>query len=690
MEILIDDTSPQISYYSSSSTGWITNHSNGTRYSDGFLNRYSQSTFHATFTEGDRMEFRFNGSGIKVFGANRDNHATYSVELDGLGPIYMSGHTDNPQFQAELFRADDLPIDREHRLTMTNRPNSTADQSMKWWFDVDHIITSQPISDDIYTTLINDTSPYVTYDQGWKATGVDGSHNFDSTRHVSTIPSSTLTMSFNGSSVQIFGTIDSDHGNYSISLDGIVDGMYSATNWQQLHDVSLFIASGLNDGPHVLELTNLGKSNITTIDFGYAVVNSTIKTDGYGYTSPVNATHSGTSTGSNDNPKSSSNSGAIAGLVVAVILVTIALGLAGYYVYRKKRQRQRRTTHSYSPTTDQTRFKEIQNRLINILPVPRKSTERKQDWARLSDPPQTATTSTSFDATEPSSTRTSTSRRDTVIPSLVSFRASFSSLFDLSFRSSNLPMIEPNIPDSNRGSKSIVSKFLSIISRESNQIPIKISDQTPNRSSYQSHPFKASTLTPRISHHSNTMNPITSRYAHTSQNLFDNHHNTPPYQSNLVEDMTTEAERSNSTLTSPMFSEFFNKDERNNNQSNFNNKISKFSHIQRNQNQNSNLNRARISVAIPMRHLSVPYTATMVDFDSSRYTMTATTTRTSIFSNRRDTCISEEEEIDLGLFSIPEFAPPAYAQATRISLGPGKIEQLKRIDSSASKDSDSS
>ncbi|WWD03615.1 hypothetical protein V865_001670 [Kwoniella europaea PYCC6329] len=689
MEILIDDASPQISYYSSSKEdGWIVNHSEGQKYSDPNTDKYSQSTFHATFTDGDRMEFRFNGSKIQVYGAKRDNHATYGVELDGSNPIYTSGHTDNAQYQTVIFSQDDLPTDIEHVITMTNHPNgidSKSNQTMKWWLDIDHIVITQPIEDKIYTTRIDDTSPSVTYDQdGWTTEGSGDPQYHNSTQHTSIIPSSTMTMNFNGTSVQLFGSLNDNHGNCSISLDGVIEGMYSATNWEHVAGVSLFSASGLEDGPHTVQLTNLGKSNITTIDFDYAVVNSTIKpadsesdaatvsiSDGSDSSDDFQ-TEAGIDGGNGENSKS--NVGAVAGAVIAVILVIIALGLGGWYLYRRKLGKS-----VYPGSSGPFPIKDMSTRVINRLPltVQRGSTDSKQEWARLTDSLPTADTTASFDASIPSSTRTSSSRRDTVIPSLASFRASFPSLFHMSFRSSNLPMVEPNIGDDKRGSKSNMSKFPSVVPRQSYQTnPTKAGENTP-RSSCQTYPFKANAFTPRSSYQSNGLKPSdVSQFTRFSRSPFGDNHGTPPYQAGNVEEMNgsqqnlSSAIPSSAAITSPMFSEFFS----GNNANHHLESDCPVSHPQPSYMPNP---RTRISVAVPMRHLSVPYTATMVDLDSSAYTTT------SIFSSRRGTGISEEE-IDLGLFSIPEFAPPAYAQATRISLGPGRTEELMRAASNAS------
>ncbi|WWD09913.1 hypothetical protein V865_008043 [Kwoniella europaea PYCC6329] len=49
---------------------------------DPLVDEYSNSTFHASSTSGDSMEFDFVGNGIWLFGASRPNHGFYSVQID--------------------------------------------------------------------------------------------------------------------------------------------------------------------------------------------------------------------------------------------------------------------------------------------------------------------------------------------------------------------------------------------------------------------------------------------------------------------------------------------------------------------------------------------------------------------------------------------------------------------------------
>lgn len=162
---------------------------------------------------------------------------------------------------------------------------------------------------------------------------------------------------FNGSSVQIFGGLYTDHGNYTVSLDGQPQGNYNgswvdlapATSCESSASCSLlspvFFASGLTDGPHEIMVTNIGQGpRGSFFDFDYAVVNST--------TDPSTIV-SGTSTGTNTtdidpngamgqdssakDESSGPNVAAIGGGVGGGVGALILLGLLVWWFLRKRR-----------------------------------------------------------------------------------------------------------------------------------------------------------------------------------------------------------------------------------------------------------------------------------------------------------------------------------------------------------------
>lgn len=61
------------------------------------------------------MRTVFNGTGIRVYGAKRDNHGTYSVKLDDGTPQLLAGLGDSA-FQALLYQVGGLSDNKQHEL----------------------------------------------------------------------------------------------------------------------------------------------------------------------------------------------------------------------------------------------------------------------------------------------------------------------------------------------------------------------------------------------------------------------------------------------------------------------------------------------------------------------------------------------------------------------------------------------
>lgn len=76
--ITISDSSPLITY----SENWTDSSS-----VDPLRSAYADFTFHATQELGAAAKFTFNGTGIYLFGARRDNHGQYGVSIDGAPPV---------------------------------------------------------------------------------------------------------------------------------------------------------------------------------------------------------------------------------------------------------------------------------------------------------------------------------------------------------------------------------------------------------------------------------------------------------------------------------------------------------------------------------------------------------------------------------------------------------------------------
>ncbi|WVF73068.1 hypothetical protein IAT40_007887 [Kwoniella sp. CBS 6097] len=348
MDVTIDDASPMISYYSKNG-GWVDDHNQGTSGYDPNVASYSLRTFHATMVDGDYMEFRFNGTAIAVYGAKRFNHGVYGVVLDGGAEKYLSGYSAQPTFGQELYKADRLAADKEHVITVTNLPtmrNPTPSEIDDGFLDIDHIIVTIPGDDQMTSTIIEDDDPAVTYDRGeWSVVRDPNFHG--GTTMLATEKGATMHVRFNGSSIQFFGGLNTDHGNYTVSIDGGVERTFDAVNWDRLYQVPKYLVSGLNDTQHTMTITNVAQGGYPSFGFDYAIARSSGRSSSNGTTTSANGS---SASGPPESSSSSSNNksvnvGAIAGGVVGGVLGLALVAILAWYLFRPRR----RNRHHYPP-----------------------------------------------------------------------------------------------------------------------------------------------------------------------------------------------------------------------------------------------------------------------------------------------------------------------------------------------------
>ncbi|WVF73070.1 hypothetical protein IAT40_007889 [Kwoniella sp. CBS 6097] len=344
MNITIDDSSPQFEFYSTAA-GWSKEH-----HLDDQTDNYFLKTFAATRNDGDWMSFTFNGTAVYIYGAKRANHGTYSSQLDGGSVAYHRGYEGKLEMQAVIFSAAGLSADHEHTVVLTNLPSQTnppANASIEWWFDVDYAIITTPATGKVYTTTYDDTSSAFQYlGSAWKAAS-PSKDLYNTTGHFTTNPGDAMQLSFNGSSVQMFGSVSSDHGNYSVSLDGREPSVYNGTFYRFQPGAALYTASGLDDGPHTVTMTNMGlpDRSMLILGFDWAVVNSSVDPSAVssGTTTGTNVT--GSDSGSSTNPGgggagtgSSTNIPAIAGGVVGGVVGLALVAVLAWFLHKRSKR----------------------------------------------------------------------------------------------------------------------------------------------------------------------------------------------------------------------------------------------------------------------------------------------------------------------------------------------------------------
>ncbi|ODO10223.1 hypothetical protein I350_02452 [Cryptococcus amylolentus CBS 6273] len=275
MNIQLDDVSPQIAYYAAagSASGWIVDHTSDKA---SMVSSYSKGTFHGTYGDGDYMVYKFNGSAVAIYGAKRENHGIYGVSVDGGDVLMSDGYSATTLFKQVLFSKTGLD-DSEHTVTITNYPNSsTSAVAGNHWLDIDYIQTTSSTSGQVYTTIIDDANPVITY-TSWN-TYVDSNKNvefFNLTDHTTSTDRATMTVPFTGSSIQLVASLNDVHGNYSVSLDGAEAQVFNSNFFTPVYQVPIYTASGLDEGDHTVTVTNLGSGTTAVLSFDYAMVNST-------------------------------------------------------------------------------------------------------------------------------------------------------------------------------------------------------------------------------------------------------------------------------------------------------------------------------------------------------------------------------------------------------------------------------
>ncbi|KDQ57585.1 hypothetical protein JAAARDRAFT_687068 [Jaapia argillacea MUCL 33604] len=233
---------------------------------DPLASRYSNDgTFTLSNSTGAAVTFTFDGTGVWLFGALRPNHGHYSVQLDGGTLISYDGWANPEQFQAVLFSAINLP-QGSHTVVLSNAGNTSYP-----YLDVDFITWETEMG-----SVLEDTDPSFVYDSPslWttQPPNVDQFHG--GTGHVTNGNQSSTTLTFEVCSfVQVFGSVDNNHGPYTVQVDNGTTASYNANKQNFVPNVLLYSGT-FADGKHTIKLTNTPEEGGQYLAIDYAVVSS--------------------------------------------------------------------------------------------------------------------------------------------------------------------------------------------------------------------------------------------------------------------------------------------------------------------------------------------------------------------------------------------------------------------------------
>ncbi|KAL1747367.1 hypothetical protein HDZ31DRAFT_61284 [Schizophyllum fasciatum] len=312
----IDDCSPLISYTPPGTwrPGSKSNDPEAAFYSDG-------GTFTVTETSGSKASFTFNGTYVYLYGAKRFNHGNYSVELDGVTKMHNGSSPDHEQFQALLDSYGPLAQDVLHTVTFESRDSNYLDLDFITW-------TSDLGLDDSSRILVQDDHPSFSYAGPWTITSVGGRYE-GGAAHQAINGDSSVTLSFSGESISLYGSVGNSYGRYTAQLDGGEIQVLNATRVYTETQVLLYHANNIGNGTHSLTIANSPVSDRP---------NSSILID-YALYIPTNTMSERVEpTVASESKKIRLSTGALVGVSFGGVILLAVIVLAVFFIVRRRKR----------------------------------------------------------------------------------------------------------------------------------------------------------------------------------------------------------------------------------------------------------------------------------------------------------------------------------------------------------------
>ncbi|KAF8329682.1 uncharacterized protein EI90DRAFT_3061549, partial [Cantharellus anzutake] len=309
--------------------------------------------------------FIFKGTGIWVYGAKRQNHGNYFVNLDGAVSEY-SGYSPIDTFQNVLFGRTDLAPEL-HSLSVTNGGSDH-------YFDIDYIIWEAIIADYSTSLLVDDSSrfdangsvlmfEYLPSQSLWDIGTFDNGSYDDTISSTNTNYARTsIVVPSTADAVAVYGKVGPSHGSYACGINKtIVDpvlqtmngnaGLFSDDAIQQL--LCYFLGLGDHLSPTLLTIANNINSASLSIDYVEVWGSSLDPSTPFIASTTAARTSSRTAspTQNGSSKSTSTNVGSIVGGTVGC-LVVITVALIATFIFYRRRQRKRDITPRHRDVTE--------------------------------------------------------------------------------------------------------------------------------------------------------------------------------------------------------------------------------------------------------------------------------------------------------------------------------------------------
>ncbi|KAF9653279.1 hypothetical protein BDM02DRAFT_3087395 [Thelephora ganbajun] len=265
VNVTLDDVSPLINY--SPPEAWGA----GSTTKDPYGQFYDHNgTFTLTTQFGASASMTFNGTGVWIYGAKRDNHGPYNTTLDGRTSS-DTGYSSINLLQRVLFSGTGL-ASGNHTVSIVN---SLVDNS-KPYLDIDSIVYEVEVPDGYGKFTEDDTADAFQFSpSAWSIYPEDLSNYSNGTGHVTSAPDARVVYTFEvgvyliGS--LIYGAVGPMNGVYTVQVDNGDSFTFNGIKDNLIPKTLLYQNNNLAPGRHTVNISNSPFAG-QTLSIDYAVI----------------------------------------------------------------------------------------------------------------------------------------------------------------------------------------------------------------------------------------------------------------------------------------------------------------------------------------------------------------------------------------------------------------------------------
>ncbi|KAF8064396.1 hypothetical protein FPV67DRAFT_1504838 [Lyophyllum atratum] len=237
-------------------------------------------TYHKTDAIGASVTFNFTGPALYIYGHSGPSYGSYEVQIDGTTTTSSAYAPTNASGPSLLYAATNLTY-APHTLTLLNLGAKEGDKGGNALF-FDYLQTTvqlAPAGATVKNTTYEEDNPALTYSGGWDS---NKSSNFSGGGSAYTNQDkASVSLSFHGTPIYVFGDKKNDHGLYRVTLDNRTAEVYSGISGcggafggtcEQQKPTLEYFGSNLDGGVHTLRIENVAGVNRSFFDLDSIVV----------------------------------------------------------------------------------------------------------------------------------------------------------------------------------------------------------------------------------------------------------------------------------------------------------------------------------------------------------------------------------------------------------------------------------